>query len=107
ARSDRGSAQRRRDPADRRRRRRRRRRPSVTEGGTARARGGERGGRREGAAGKVSAGAVSRVKIAEVVNIARALEILKDAGVWTVGLAGDAPQTYDAGDLTGPAAIAR
>ena len=31
-------------------------------------------------------------KIAEVVNIARALEELKEAGVWTVGLAGDAPK---------------
>ena len=45
-----------------------------------------------GAAAKASAGAVAHVKIAEVVNIARALEELKEAGVWTVGLAGDAPQ---------------
>jgi len=59
----------------------------------------------DGAAAKVSAGAVSHVKIADVVNVARALEILKDAGVWTVGLAGDAPQPYDAIDLTGPTAI--
>src|SRR2546422_1641301 len=49
----------------------------------------------DGAAAKASAGAVSHVKIAEVVNIARALEILKDAGVWTVGLAGDAPKRYE------------
>jgi 23S rRNA (guanosine2251-2'-O)-methyltransferase len=61
--------------------------------------------RLDGAAAKVSAGAVSHVKIAEVVNIARALEILKEAGVWTVGLAGEAPQPYDAVDLTGPTAI--
>jgi 23S rRNA (guanosine2251-2'-O)-methyltransferase len=61
--------------------------------------------RLDGAAAKASAGAVSHVKVAEVVNIARALEILKEAGVWTVGLAGDAPQTYDALDLTVPAAI--
>src|SRR6476646_5140076 len=59
----------------------------------------------DGAAAKVSAGAVSHVKKAEVGNVARALEILKDAGVWTVGLAGDAPQAYDAIDLTGPTAI--
>jgi len=61
--------------------------------------------RLDGAAAKASAGAVSHVKIAEVVNIARALEILKEAGVWTVGLAGDAPQPYDALDLTVPVAI--
>lgn len=61
--------------------------------------------RLDGAAAKASAGAVAHVKIAEVVNIARALEILKDAGVWTVGLAGDAPKRYDEIDLTRPTAI--
>ena len=59
----------------------------------------------DGAAAKASAGAVAHVKIAEVVNIARAIEILKDAGVWTVGLAGDAPKRYDEIDLTLPTAI--
>jgi 23S rRNA (guanosine2251-2'-O)-methyltransferase len=54
----------------------------------------------DGAAAKASAGAVSHVKIAEVVNIARAVGELKDAGVWTVGLAGDAPTPYDAVDFT-------
>ena len=58
-----------------------------------------------GAAAKASAGAVAHVKIAEVVNIARALEILKDAGVWTVGLAGDAPKSYSEIDLTLPTAF--
>jgi len=58
-----------------------------------------------GAAAKAAAGAVSRVKIAEVVNIARALEELKDAGVWTVGLAGDSPKRYDDIDLTVPTAF--
>jgi 23S rRNA (guanosine2251-2'-O)-methyltransferase len=61
--------------------------------------------RLDGAAAKTSAGAVSHVKIAEVVNIARAIEILKDAGVWTVGLAGDAPKRYDEVDLTMPTAL--
>ena len=42
----------------------------------------------DGAAAKASAGAVSHVRVADVVNIARALEALKEAGVWTVGLAG-------------------
>jgi 23S rRNA (guanosine2251-2'-O)-methyltransferase len=61
--------------------------------------------RLDGAAAKASAGAVARVKIAEVVNISRALEDLKQAGVWTVGLAGDAPKCFDELDLTLPTAI--
>jgi 23S rRNA (guanosine2251-2'-O)-methyltransferase len=48
---------------------------------------------------------VAHVKIAEVVNIARAIEILKDAGVWTVGLDGDAPKRYGDVDMTLPTAI--
>lgn len=56
-------------------------------------------------AAKASAGAVAHVKIAEVVNIARALEALKEAGVWTVGLAGDAQKRYDEIDLTLPTAL--
>ena len=58
-----------------------------------------------GAAAKASAGAVAHVKIAQVVNVARALEELKDAGVWTVGLAGEASTSYDDIDLKGPSAI--
>jgi 23S rRNA (guanosine2251-2'-O)-methyltransferase len=61
--------------------------------------------RLDGAAAAASAGAVAHVKIADVVNIARAIEILKDAGVWTVGLTGDAPKGYDEVDLTVPTAI--
>ena len=44
-------------------------------------------------------------KIADVVNVARAVEELKEAGIWTVGLAGDAPQTYDKMDFTLPTAV--
>jgi 23S rRNA (guanosine2251-2'-O)-methyltransferase len=58
-----------------------------------------------GAAAKAAAGAASHVKIADVVNIARAIEELKDAGVWTVGLAGDSPKRYDHMDLTVPTAF--
>jgi 23S rRNA (guanosine2251-2'-O)-methyltransferase len=58
-----------------------------------------------GAAAKASAGAVAHVKIAEVVNIARAIEELKELGVWSVGLAGEAATAYDAIDLTMPSAI--
>ena len=61
--------------------------------------------RLDGAAAKASAGAVSHVRIASVVNIARAIGELKDAGVWTIGLAADAPEPYDAVDFTQPSAI--
>jgi len=58
-----------------------------------------------GAAAKASAGAVVHVKIADVVNIARALEELKALGVWTVGLVAEAATCYDAIDFTAPVAI--
>jgi 23S rRNA (guanosine2251-2'-O)-methyltransferase len=59
----------------------------------------------EGAAAKASAGAVAFVRIATVVNIARAIEALKDTNVWTVGFAGEAPESYDDVDYTVPTAI--
>ena len=55
--------------------------------------------------GKASAGAVAHVKIADVVNVARAVEELKEAGIWTVALVGGAPETYDKMDLTLPTAV--
>jgi 23S rRNA (guanosine2251-2'-O)-methyltransferase len=58
-----------------------------------------------GAAGKASAGALAHVKIADVVNIARALEELKEAGIWTVGLVGGAADAYDKMDFTLPTAL--
>ena len=58
-----------------------------------------------GAAAKASAGAVSHIRIAEVVNIARAIEELKGLGVWTVGLAGESTTSYDSIDFTAPSAI--
>jgi 23S rRNA (guanosine2251-2'-O)-methyltransferase len=64
-----------------------------------------RAARLDGAAAKAAAGAVSHVKIAEVVNIARALEELKEVGVWTIGLAGDSPKQYYELDLTLPSAF--
>ena len=60
---------------------------------------------RDGVAAKASAGALAHVKIAEVVNIARGVEELKASGVWTVGLAGEAPGSYDAIDFTLPTAV--
>ena len=58
-----------------------------------------------GTVAKTSAGALSHVRVAEVVNIARAIEELKELGVWSVGLAGEAGQPYDEVDLTGPTAL--
>jgi 23S rRNA (guanosine2251-2'-O)-methyltransferase len=59
----------------------------------------------DGVAAKASAGAVAHVRIATEVNVARAIEALEELGVWTVGLAGDAPEPYDAVDFTVPTAF--
>jgi 23S rRNA (guanosine2251-2'-O)-methyltransferase len=59
----------------------------------------------EGAAAKASAGAVHHVPVADVVNIARALEELKELGVWTVGLDADSETTYYDLDLSIPIAL--
>jgi 23S rRNA (guanosine2251-2'-O)-methyltransferase len=59
----------------------------------------------EGAAAKASAGAVNHVRVADVVNIARSLETLKQAGVWTVGLDAAAKMAYYEWDLTLPTAL--
>lgn len=59
----------------------------------------------DGTAAKASAGALAHVRMASVVNIARALEELREANVWTVGLSADAPLTYSDVDFTQPSAI--
>ena len=59
----------------------------------------------DGVVGKASAGALAHVRIATVVNIARAIEELKAAQVWTVGLAGEAGESYTDVDWTLPSAI--
>jgi 23S rRNA (guanosine2251-2'-O)-methyltransferase len=59
----------------------------------------------DGVAAKASAGAVALVRLATEVNIARAIEELKTLGVWTVGLAGNATESYDVVDFTLPTAI--
>lgn len=74
-------------------------------GGTGVVRQSRRAAPLEGAAAKASAGAIHHVPVAEVVNIARALEELKQAGVWTVGLDADAETAYHDLDLTIPLAV--
>lgn len=64
-----------------------------------------RAARLDGAAAKAAAGAAARVPVVDVVNIARTLDELKNAGVWTVGLSGDARKSYTDLDLTLPTAL--
>jgi 23S rRNA (guanosine2251-2'-O)-methyltransferase len=58
-----------------------------------------------GAAAKSSAGAVHYVRVADVVNIARAIEELKALGLWTVGLDAESKTTYYDLDLSPPIAL--
>lgn len=55
---------------------------------------------------KTSAGAADRVPLIRVTNLARTMKSLKDAGVWIVGLAGEADRSLYEMDLRGPTAIA-
>jgi 23S rRNA (guanosine2251-2'-O)-methyltransferase len=59
----------------------------------------------DGVVGKASAGALATARIATVVNIARALEELKSANVWTIGLAADGGEDYTDVDWTLPSAL--
>jgi 23S rRNA (guanosine2251-2'-O)-methyltransferase len=59
----------------------------------------------DGAAAKSSAGAVHHVRVADVVNIARAVEDLKGLGLWTVGLDAESETTYYELDLSIPIAL--
>lgn len=54
---------------------------------------------------RVSAGAVDRVPLVEVTNLARALREMKDAGMWLTGLAGDAEASLYDVDLQGKVAL--
>lgn len=54
---------------------------------------------------KSSAGALERLPVAQVVNLVRALETLKEKGVWVVGLAGEGAEELGRVDLTVPTAL--
>lgn len=54
---------------------------------------------------KTSAGAADRIAVVRVTNLARSLDTLKQAGVWLVGLAGEAEQGLFATDLRGAIGI--
>ncbi len=57
------------------------------------------------AAAKASAGATEHVPVAVVTNLVQAIEQLKAAGLWVVGLAADGKVRYDSFDFTGPVAV--
>ncbi len=54
---------------------------------------------------KASAGAIEYVPVARVVNIAKALDELKDKGLWIFGADIEGPDTYYKSDLKGPVAL--
>ena len=54
---------------------------------------------------KASAGAADRVPLLQVTNLARAMQTLRDAGVWITGLTGDAEKSIHAIDLRGAVAL--
>jgi 23S rRNA (guanosine2251-2'-O)-methyltransferase len=54
---------------------------------------------------KASAGVLARCRIARVTNLARALEELKESGLWIAALAPDGDREVGELDLTGPTAL--
>jgi 23S rRNA (guanosine2251-2'-O)-methyltransferase len=54
---------------------------------------------------RASAGTAARMQLVSVTNLARALELIKQAGVWCYGAAGEAEKTVYQQDLRGPIAL--
>ena len=54
---------------------------------------------------KTASGALDKLPLVRVVNLARALDSLKAVNVWCIGLAGTAQQTIREADLTGRVAL--
>jgi 23S rRNA (guanosine2251-2'-O)-methyltransferase len=58
-----------------------------------------------GTVAKAASGALDNVPIIAVANLARALERLREAGIWIIGAAHDGPTTFYSCDMTLPSAI--
>ena len=54
---------------------------------------------------RASAGALAHLPVARVKNLVRAMEELKEAGYWLIGLDEDAEKSYTEADYTSPAGI--
>ena len=65
----------------------------------------DRSAQMDGVARKVAAGAAEFVPVVSVTNLARVLDVLKDAGVWLVGTDGEAERSLYAADLNRPLAL--
>lgn len=59
----------------------------------------------DGVLAKAASGALERVPIIEVTNIARALDTLKSGGFWCVGLSGDGETSIDQARMDGKIAL--
>ena len=59
----------------------------------------------DGVVRKVAAGAAEFVPVASVTNLARAIDLLKERGIWVVGTDGEAPQSLYQADLKRPLAL--
>ncbi len=57
------------------------------------------------AAASASAGALFHSPMARVTNLSAAIELLKERGIWVVGLAPDAPKPWFSFDFTAPVAL--
>lgn len=54
---------------------------------------------------RTSAGGADRVPLVQATNLARALRVLQEGGVWLTGLAGDADRDIHDVDLAGPVGV--
>lgn len=59
----------------------------------------------DGVVRKVAAGAAEFVPVVSVINLARALDLVKEQGIWVVGTDGEAQQTLYSADLNRPLAL--
>ncbi len=54
---------------------------------------------------KASAGTTAHMQVARVANLNQAMDTLKDAGLWLIGLEADGEAAFDSVDYTGPVAM--